>query len=71
MSHKVPKLKNVFNWQLDLNKHGSVVDMSEVTSGGQNILAFVTSGGRLCGLDLRSKELAWDLENDPKYGTYV
>ena len=66
--HKTPKLKNVFNYQLDLNKQGSVVDMSEVTSGGQNILAFVTSRGRLCGLDLRSRQLAWDLENDPKYG---
>ena len=66
-----PKLKNVFNWQLDLNKHGSVVDMSEITTGGQNVLTFVTSRGRLCGLDLRTRELAWDLENDPKYGKII
>ena len=66
--NKNPKLKHVFNWGLDLNKHGSVVDMSEITAGGQNILAFATSKGHLCGLDLRCKELAWDLENDPKYG---
>ena len=65
---KNPKIRNAFNLELRLDKHGSVVDMSEVTTGGQNILAFVTSRGHVCGLDLRAKELAWDLENDPKYG---
>ena len=53
---KNPKLRNVFNWELKLDKLGSVVDMNEVTTGGQNILAFVTSRGHICGLDLRAKE---------------
>ena len=68
---KNPKLRNVFTWELDLDKYGSVVDMNEITAGGQNILTFVTTRGRLCGLDLRSQELAWDLENNPKRGINI
>ena len=39
-----------------------------MTCGGQNVLAFVTTKGHLCGLDLRIPNLAWDLENDPRHG---
>lgn len=67
---KTPKLKNIFNYELNMDTQGSVVEMSEMTSGGQNVLAFVTTKGHLCGLDLRARELAWNLENDPKYGNY-
>ena len=35
------------------------------------VISFVTTKGKLCGLDLRMQELAWDLKNDPKYGTYI
>ena len=45
-----------------------MVEMSEMTCGGQNVLAFVTTKGHLCGLDLRIPNLAWDLENDPRHG---
>ena len=39
-----------------------------MTCGGQNVLAFVTTKGHLCGLDLRILNLVWDLENDPRHG---
>ena len=39
-----------------------------MTCRGQNVLAFVTTKGHLCGLDLRIPNLAWDLENDPRHG---
>ena len=51
-----------------IDTQGSVVEMSEMTCGGQNVLAFVTTKGHLCGLDLRIPNLAWDLENDPRHG---
>ena len=56
---------------LDPSIYGSVVEMNEFTSGGQNVLCLVTNKGRLCGLDLRSSQLAWDLKNNPKYGVIV
>ena len=39
-----------------------------MTCAGQNVLAFVTTKGYLCGLDLRIPNLVWDLENDPRHG---
>ena len=65
---KTPKAKQFLNWPLDYGEYGNVVDMSEFTSGGQNLLTFVTTKGRLCGLDLRAPGLAWDLQNNNKYG---
>ena len=58
-------------WQLDPKEQGSIVEINEISSGGQNVISFVTTKGKLCGLDLRMQELAWDLKNDPKYGTYI
>ena len=66
---KTLKAKDVFKWELDPYLHGSIVEMSEMTCGGQNVLAFITTKGHLCGLDLRTPNLAWDLENDPRHGT--
>ena len=54
-------------WQLDPKEQGSIVEINEISSGGQNVISFVTTKGKLCGLDLRMQELAWDLKNDPKY----
>ena len=54
--------------QLDREKYGYVVDMATFTAGGQNVLCLATTGGKLCGLDLRTSKLAWDLTNSPKYG---
>uniref|UniRef100_A0A1X7TYT6 non-specific serine/threonine protein kinase n=1 Tax=Amphimedon queenslandica TaxID=400682 RepID=A0A1X7TYT6_AMPQE len=65
---KALKAKDVLRWELDPSLHGSVVEMTEMTCGGQNVLAFVTTKGHLCGLDLRTPNLAWDLENDPRHG---
>ena len=65
---KTLKAKDVLRWELDPSLHGSVVEMTEMTCGGQNVLAFVTTKGHLCGLDLRTPNLAWDLENDPRHG---
>ena len=39
-----------------------------MTCGGQNVLAFVTTKGHLCGLDLRIPNLVWDLENNHRHG---
>ena len=66
---KSPKLKSYLQYNLDYSQYGSVVDITEITTGGQNVLVFVTTKGKLCGLDLRTKDLAWELNNDPKYGT--
>ena len=64
-------MKQFLNWSLDREEYGNVVDMSEFTSGGQNLLTFVTTKGRLCGLDLRAPGLAWDLQNNNKHGQHV
>ncbi len=55
--------------QLDLDKYGHVVDMATFTAGGQNVVCLATSTGKLCGLDLRTNMLAWDLTNNSKFGT--
>ncbi|KAK2556549.1 Phosphoinositide 3-kinase regulatory subunit 4 [Acropora cervicornis] len=35
---------------------------------GLSILSYATSHGLICGLDLRSSQLAWKLENEPSHG---
>ena len=45
-----------------------MVEISEMTCSGQNVLVFVTTKGHLCGLDLRIPNLVWDLKNDPRHG---
>ena len=51
--------------------YGTVVDMSHFTAGGQNVICFATTRGKLCGLDLRSNEHVWELTNNPKFGKSV
>ena len=45
--------------------------MASFTAGGQDVICFATSRGKLCGLDLRSNEMVWELTNEAKYGMYV
>ena len=44
--------------------------MASFTAGGQDVICFATTGGKLCGLDLRSNEMVWELTNEAKYGMY-
>lgn len=59
-----PLLENYVEPSVD----GQVVDMAHFTAGGQNVLCYVTTKGKLCGLDLRSNETIWRLTNNPKFG---
>ena len=55
---------------MDPVHYGTVVEMASFTAGGQDVVCFATTGGKLCGLDLRSNEMVWELTNEAKYGTY-
>ena len=37
-------------------------------SGSQSILTYATSHGLICGLDLRTSQMAWKLENELSHG---
>ena len=43
--------------------------MASFTAGGQDVVCFATTRGKLCGLDLRSNRMVWELTNEAKYGT--
>ncbi|XP_064396061.1 phosphoinositide 3-kinase regulatory subunit 4-like [Halichondria panicea] len=64
----VIKRKLTHDMQLDPGNYGHVVDMATFTAGGQNVLCLATNAGKLCGMDLRTNKLAWDLTNNSKYG---
>ena len=64
-SNRVKPLLESF---VDPATDGQVVEMAHFTAGGQNLLCYVTTKGRLCGLDLRSNETVWRLINNPKFG---
>ncbi len=53
---------------VDAAQYGTIVDMAQFTAGGQNVICFATTRGKLCGLDLRSNEIAWELTNNAKFG---
>ena len=53
---------------VDPSENGLVIDMAHFTAGGQNVLCYATTKGRLCGLDLRSNDTVWSLTNNPKFG---
>ncbi len=65
------KRKLTHDMQLDPGNYGHVVDMATFTAGGQNVLCLATNAGKLCGMDLRTNKLAWDLTNNSKYGELV
>ena len=45
--------------------------MASFTAGGQDVICFATTGGKLCGLDLRSNQMVWELTNEAKYGMII
>lgn len=53
---------------VDSVKYGRVVDISTFSTGGQELICYATSMGKLCGLDLRSSTAAWELTNNAKFG---
>jgi WD40 repeat protein len=62
------RVKPLLESFVDPAAEGQVVEMAHFTAGGQNLLSYVTTKGRLCGLDLRSNETVWRLTNNPKFG---
>ena len=54
---------------MDPANYGTVVEMASFTAGGQDVVCFATTRGKLCGLDLRSNQMVWELTNEAKYGT--
>ena len=57
--------------RVDPANYGTVVEMASFTAGGQDVVCFATTRGKLCGLDLRSNRMVWELTNEAKYGTYM
>lgn len=55
--------------RVDPANYGTVVEMASFTAGGQDVICFATTRGKLCGLDLRSNRMVWELTNEAKYGT--
>ena len=62
------RVKPLLESFVDPAAEGQIVEMAHFTAGGQNLLSYVTTKGRLCGLDLRSNETVWRLTNNPKFG---
>ena len=56
--------------RVDPANYGTVVEMASFTAGGQDVVCFTTTRGKLCGLDLRSNQMVWELTNEAKYGMY-
>ena len=62
------KRQLVLETRVDPTEQGTVVDMSTFSTGGEEVLCYSTSMGKLAGLDLRSGKLAWELSNSAKFG---
>ena len=62
------KRQLVFETTLDPSENGTVVDMSTFSIGGDEVICYSTTMGKLSGLDLRSSKPAWQLTNCAKYG---
>lgn len=62
------KKQLLFESLIDPYEHGTIVDMANFTAGGQSVLCYCTTRGKLCGLDLRSNNTVWDLSNNAKFG---
>ncbi len=63
------KRQLVLETSVDPGEHGTVVDMTTFSTGGEEVVCYATSMGMLAGLDLRSGKLAWELNNSAKFGT--
>ncbi|XP_052760753.1 phosphoinositide 3-kinase regulatory subunit 4-like [Mya arenaria] len=53
---------------VNVQGQGHIVDMAHFDTGNQSILAYATVNGDLVGWDLRCRDVAWVLKNDPKTG---
>ena len=62
------KKQLLFESLIDPYERGTIVDMANFTAGGQNVLCYCTTRGKLCGLDLRSNNTVWELSNNAKFG---
>jgi hypothetical protein len=58
----------VLETTVDPAENGEVVDMATFSAGGDEVLCYATSMGKLCCLDLRSSRPAWELSNPAKFG---
>lgn len=67
-STPVTSRKLLLESTIDPYQHGTIVDMAHFTAGGQNVICYATTRGKLCGLDLRSNETVWELSNNAKFG---
>ena len=56
--------------RVDPANYGMVVELASFTAGGQDVVCFATTRGKLCGLDLRSNQMVWELTNEAKYGMF-
>ena len=56
--------------RVDPANYGTVVELASFTAGGQDVVCFATTRGKLCGLDLRSNQMVWELTNEAKYGMF-
>ena len=48
-----------------------MVEMATFSTGGEELVCYATSMGKLAGLDLRSGKPAWELSNSSKFGEAV
>ena len=55
---------------MDAAENGEVADMATFSAGGDEVICYATSMGKLCGLDLRSNRPAWELTNSAKFGEF-
>lgn len=54
--------------KVEPSEYGTVVEMASFTAGRRDVICFATTRGKLCGLDLRSNRIVWELTNEAKYG---
>ena len=53
---------------IDPTENGTIIDMATFVNGGEEVICFATTMGKLYGLDIRSNKPAWDLKNSAKFG---
>lgn len=64
------KRQLVMETSVDPVEHGTVVEMATFSTGGEELVCYATSMGKLAALDLRSGKLAWELSNSSKFGKW-
>lgn len=64
------KRQLILETSVDSAENGDVVDMATFSAGGDEVICYATSMGKLCGLDLRANRPAWELTNSAKFGEW-